>query len=559
MEIAAAGWLAVFFFLLVVACPPAVVAEGSPALVGGEEVPRKFVLGGENLAPWANGLLRFSPAASAPSALAPDAKFPLVLAEKRTRRPDVLDKFRLYRGGWDITNKHYWASVGFTGAAGFLLALLWFISFGLAFGAHHCCRWRMAIKEREAFRSQWICLLLLTVFTCAASTGCILLSVGQDEFLGEGLDTLGFVVNQSDFTVQVLKNVTDFLSLAKIVNVDQIYLPSDVQLKIDKLIVDLNDAASMLSEKTTENSSKIRQVFNDMRSTLIVLAVGMLFLAILGFLLSILGCKNAICIFIVSGWLLVAVAFILCGIFVIIDNAVGDTCTAMDDWVHNPQAETALSNILPCVNEQTTNLTLHQSKEVILQIVNIVNKAISSIANSDHASRDNGYFYNQSGPLMPYLCSPYDTLLHDRQCEPEEVSFVNASMVWQNYICAVSDSGKCISPGRVTAKIYNELVAAVNVSYALDHYTPFLLSLQDCKFVRETFNSITTLYCPRLKLDLRLVNAGLALICAGIMLCLILWIFYANRPQREEVFAKPSEVRIAAGSDIPRQSKDAPI
>ena len=110
-------------------------------------------------------------------------------------------------------------------------------------------------------------------------------------------------------------------------------------------------------------------------------------------------------------------------------SAVGDTCTAMDDWVHNPQAETALSNILPCVNEQTTNLTLHQSKEVILQIVNIVNKAISSIANSDHASRDNGYFYNQSGPLMPYLCSPYDTLLHDRQCEPEEVSFVNASMV----------------------------------------------------------------------------------------------------------------------------------
>lgn len=110
-------------------------------------------------------------------------------------------------------------------------------------------------------------------------------------------------------------------------------------------------------------------------------------------------------------------------------SAVGDTCTAMDDWVRNPQAETALSNILPCVDEQTTNLTLHQSKEVIRQVVNIVNKAISSIANSDHASQDDGYFYNQSGPLMPYLCSPYDTQLHDRQCEPEEVSFVNASVV----------------------------------------------------------------------------------------------------------------------------------
>lgn len=88
--------------------------------------------------------------------------------------------------------------------------------------------------------------------------------MGQDEFHGEGLDTLGFVVNQSDFTVQVLKNVTDFLSLAKTINVHHLYLPSDVQLKIDNLIGDLDDAASVLSEKTTENSSKIRQVFNDM-------------------------------------------------------------------------------------------------------------------------------------------------------------------------------------------------------------------------------------------------------------------------------------------------------
>lgn len=111
----------------------------------------------------------------------------------------------------------------------------------------------------------------------------------------------------------------------------------------------------------------------------------------------------------------------------------------------------------------------------------------------------------------------------------------------------------------MTTKIYNELVAAVNVSYALDHYTPFLLSLQDCKFVRETFNSITTIYCPHLKFDLRLVNAGLALISTGIVLCLIVWIFYANRLQREEVFAKPSEARIVAPSDIPRQSRDTPI
>jgi len=118
--------------------------------------------------------------------------------------------------------------------------------------------------------------------------------------------------------------------------------------------------------------------------------------------------------------------------------------------------------------------------------------------------------------------------------------------VWQNYICAVSESGLCTSPGRITPDIYNELVAAVNVSSALDHYAPPLLSLQDCNFVRETFNTITTFYCPDLEHSLTMVNVGLALISTGVMLCLILWIVYANRPRREVFVTTLSEVKVSA-------------
>ncbi|CAL9092508.1 unnamed protein product [Musa textilis] len=532
---ATVGGLVAFSVLLLLASAPAASGASSHVVLGGGEISPKSILGGENLAPWANGLLRFSPVASGPPALAPDAKIPLVLAEKRTRRPDILNKFSMYRGGWDVTNKHYWASVGFTGAAGFGLAFIWFISFALALGTHHCCRWSIEIDEKNSSCSKQICFLLLLVFTCAALIGCVLLSVGQDEFHGEVLDTLDFVVNQSDFTVQVLKNVTDFLLLAKTISVDQLSLPRDVQNKVDKINVDLNDAANTLSGETAKSSGKIRQVFDDIRCTLIVVATMMLLLAILGFLLSVLRHKHAIYIFIISGWLLVAVTFVLCGFFVIVSNAVGDTCAAMGEWVHNSRAETSLSNILPCVDEQTTNLTLYRSKEVIVQLVNVVNTAISSQVKT--------VSYNQSGTLMPPLCSPYDSRMHERQCEPGEVSFVTASKVWQNYACDGSDSGLCGTAGGVTPEVYNQLVAAVNASYALDHYTPFLLNLQNCQFVRGAFNSITTFFCPRLKLDLRMVTAGLGLISSGVMLCLILWVFYANRPQREEVFAKQHGIK----------------
>lgn len=92
--------------------------------------------------------------------------------------------------------------------------------------------------------------------------GCVLLSMGQDEFHREAVDTLNYVVNQSDYTVQTLLNVTGYMSLAKTVNVAQVFLPSDVKDDIDKLNVDLNNAADTLRQTTHVNSRKIRSVFD---------------------------------------------------------------------------------------------------------------------------------------------------------------------------------------------------------------------------------------------------------------------------------------------------------
>nr|GEU65233.1 ion transport domain-containing protein [Tanacetum cinerariifolium] len=462
------------------------------------------ILGEDSLGHFGNGIVSSS-AAEAPGP-ASEPSGTLVLAGSRTKRPDILNRFKKYRGGWDITNKHYWASVGFTGAAAFIIAIIWFVFFGLAMITHHYFRWRIDIKGKESQRSQILCLVLLIVFTLAAATGCILLSVGQDEFHSEAIDTLNYVVNQSDYTVQTLVNITGYLALAKTVNVAQFYLPSDVKDSIDKLNIDLNKASDTLGRKTHQNSQKIRTVFDAVRSSMITVAIVMLLVSILGLYLSILGHKNAIHLFTIGGWLLVVVTLLLCGVFVILNNAISDTCMAMGQWVNHQHAETALSNILPCVDQSTTNQTLYKSK--------------------------------QSGPLMPYVCTPYDSQLQERECSSEEVSMSNASLVWQNYTCTVTESGLCTSTGRLTPEMYQQLTGAVNISYALQHYTPPLLSFQDCNFVRETFTTITSNHCRPLQRHLHLVNAGLVLVSVGIMLSLALWIVYANRPQREEVFAK---------------------
>lgn len=488
--------------------------------------------------PWMRGLKQILPVlATGPVAVdanTTDSKSndSLILAEIRTRRPDILHKFKRYSGGWNITNKHYWASVGFTGAPGFILALLWFTVFGLALYILCCCRQRIKGEQQGFLPSYWISLLLLIVFTFAAVVGCSLLSLGQDKFHREISDTLKFVVKQSDVVVDNLRNVTEYLADAKTISVAQTVIPEDERNQIEKLNENLIRAADELEGITTDSADKMQKALDIVRDALIVVAGVMILLAVLGLLLAVLGFRHIIYILVVIGWLLVVGTFILCGVFTVLNNAITDACVAMQEWVDHPNADTTLDGMLPCVDKSTTNQTLYKSKEVTSDLVNVTNQVITNVANGGTA------YYNQTGPQMPQLCNPYDYMLNDRQCLPEEVNFTNAAQVWQNYVCTVSN-GMCVTQGRVTPNISAQLVTAVNLSYGLQHYTPFLLNLTDCTFVRETFTTIRQSYCPELQLHVKWVYIGLALVSVGVMLSLIFWIIYTHQTDHKVEYRKP--------------------
>ncbi|CAO2204876.1 unnamed protein product [Urochloa humidicola] len=497
----------------------------------------------KNLGPWAKGLLRGMPAAAAGPAMAPVAKYPLILAEDRTRRPDVLHHLRMYEGGWNVTNKHYWASVSFTGVSGFLLAALWFIFFGMA--AVGRCYFGSRMAKEKISHADVVRPVLLVVVALTLIAGCIVLLYGQSKFHEEATQTVDFVVNQSDFTIQSLRNVTEYLSFAKTITVAALYLPSDVQDQIDNLKGDLNKAADTISQKTAENYIRIRKALHIMSVVLICIAVLLPVLAFLGYVLELYGPRYTVYIFVTLCCKMVAALFILLGIFLILNSAAKDTCEAMDQWAQQPQAETALSNILPCVDESTTNRTLYQSKEVVVMLVRIVNRAISALSNRRP-------HHKHPGQLMPYLCSPYDSNFNDRLCKPREVTFENATAAWQNYTCLTQDTDLCSGNKTLTPEIYGQLVLAANVSYALYHYAPVLLNFQDCKFVRATFSTIASQYCPPVERDLGLVSAGVALIASGLILYLV-WMLFADRPQREEVSDLAPGSRITPVDSSPLQ------
>ncbi|PRQ46236.1 hypothetical protein RchiOBHm_Chr2g0086861 [Rosa chinensis] len=463
----------------------------------------------------------------------------LILAKERTRRKDPLDDFHKYTGGWNISNGHYWASVAWTAVPFFLIAGLWFVIFGLSLTlicfCYCCCPREPYGYSRTAYA---LSLILLIFFTVAAIVGCIVLYTGQAKFHSSTTKTLDYVVNQADTTVESLRNLSGYLGAAKRIGVDSVFLPSDVQSNIDTTITKLNSAATKLSDTTEKNSDRIDDGLDSVRLALIVLAAVMLCLAFLGFLFSILGMQAFVYFLVIIGWILVAGTFILCGVFLLLHNVVADACVSMDEWVQHPTAHTALDDLLPCVDNATAQETSSRSKDTTYNLVSMVDKVINNFSNLNNPVPQLGpLYFNQSGPLLPVLCNPYNADLSDRKCALGEVELKNATQVWKSYVCEVNTAGICITPGRLTPIFYDQMEAAVNVSYGLYRYGPFLVDLQDCTFVRDTFTDISNRNCPGLRKHSSWIYIGLVMVSAAVMLSLIFWVIYA-RERRHRVYTK---------------------
>ncbi|KAH1232723.1 hypothetical protein GmHk_09G025309 [Glycine max] len=298
----------------------------------------------------------------------------LILAQRRTTRKDPLDNYNHYTGGWNISNRHYIASVVFTAVPFFVVAAVWFVIFGLSLSficlCYCCCPREPYGYSRLAYA---LSLIFLVLFTLAAIVGCVLLYTAQGKFHGSTTNTLKSLVSQADFTAENLRNV---------------------------------------------------------RRDLVILAAVMLFLAFLGFLFSIFGLQGLVYFLVIVGWILVAGTFILCGVFLFLHNVVADTCVAMDEWVQNPTAHTALDEILPCVDNATAQETLFRTRDVTHQLANLLGNIVSNVTNRNLPPAAGPLYYNQSGPLMPPLCNPFNNDLTNRSCADGEVSLDKAAENW---------------------------------------------------------------------------------------------------------------------------------
>ncbi|KAJ0663755.1 putative transmembrane protein [Helianthus annuus] len=473
----------------------------------------------------------------------------LVLAQERTTRKDPLNKFRKYKGGWNIKERHYWASVAFTGAPFFVVGAIWFVIFGLFLSitcfCYCCCRKEPFGYSKTAYT---VSLVLLILFTITTIVGCIVLYTGQGKFNSSTKKALKYIAHQAEITAKTLGNVSDDLAAAKKIAVAQVFLPVDVQADIDKIQTKLNASAIELSKRTEANKKDIQKILRTVRIMLIVISVGMLLLTFIGLMFSILGMQCIVYTLVLFGWIFVTLTFILCSVFLCLHNATADSCEAMNQWVQNPTAHTTLDDILPCVDNTTAHDTSKRSKEVTVQLITVINQVIRNVTNGNFAPSNAPLYYNQSGPTMPPLCNPFNPDFTNRTCEPGEVPLSNASSVYSKYVCQVSSNQICTTTGRLTPDSFNQMSAGIELGYSLWLYGPFLVDLQDCTFVRKTFTDISRDHCPGLCHYLNWIYVGLLMVSLAVMFSLVCWVIYA-RERRHRVYTNTVIGRSGRGGE----------
>lgn len=109
--------------------------------------------------------------------------------------------------------------------------------------------------------------------------------------------------------------------------------------------------------------------------------------------------------------------------------------------------------------------------------------------------------------------------------------------VWKKYVCEDSKNDECVSKGRLSPSLYSAMTMAVNVSYGFYYYSPFLVDLADCDFVRQSFVTISKDHCPGLQSQSKWMYIGLVVVSAAVMSSSIFWIAH-GREQKHRYYTK---------------------
>ncbi|XP_019448543.1 PREDICTED: uncharacterized protein LOC109351531 isoform X2 [Lupinus angustifolius] len=450
---------------------------------------------------------------------APDNVSEPIRKHNNTIRADPLDNLKKYRGGFNITNKHYWSSVVFTGVYGYAIGVLWLLC-GIVYGVflvatNFCCLSDRENRTRKIFPcnckgcglSPIPLAILLTILAMAAS-GFVL--AGSSKFHSQARTSLDIIINTANVASETIHNATGALRdiqgdlVESSVNVDE-------SGKLNSTIESFDATAENIVKRARKNRRLINKVFKVVFVITIVIISLNLVAVIASTVSGVLKLRRVLYLLVILCWLMTVICWLLLGVYFFLENFSDDVCTALNNFQENPY-NNSLSSIVPCDELLSAESVL---SEISAGIYNLVNKVNANIS-------------NRQGKLLPnlvYICNPFsgppEYTYQPENCSANTIQIGDVPKVLEPYTCF--DDESCGNGDFLTGSEY-ELVKAYtsSIQKLLDVY-PRTEHLLGCQLVKDAFSQILQKHCKPLKKFSRMTWIGLVVLGSIMVFTVVLW------------------------------------
>ncbi|XP_065007863.1 uncharacterized protein LOC135638599 isoform X3 [Musa acuminata AAA Group] len=430
----------------------------------------------------------------------------------RTERVDPLDSFKKYKGGYNITNKHYWSSTVYTGRYGYIIGTIWLVG-----GLVSACVLRIATKtcsvrkERKQKKrlpcSKKYCvspMLIGILLTCLSLVASGIVLGGSFKFYSRVKSIENIIVETSEEASQTIYNVTE--AVAAMESVNNLYGGIEESSNLNSTSQMLYDEAANI-QRQAENRMHLVNKGIKMLKVVTIFSIVLNLIAVLVVLaLRSLRLYQAMYLFITLCWLLTFFFWINFGLYFFLYKFSGDTCAALDGYQLNPQNST-LSSILRCSEHLPSNFGLQDIRAGIHDTIDQVNSNISTVKSSIL-------------PDLEYICNPFSgPPQYSYQPDNCSSNTIKIGDIPEKYTYSASDDG-ARSQGEFVSDNNYTRVLVYSMQKLLDGF-PHMGRLANCQLVKDAFSKILLKECKPLRNYAHLTCAALAVLSV-IMVLLVL-------------------------------------
>lgn len=445
-----------------------------------------------------------------------------------TIRVDPLDHFNKYRGGYDITNKHYWSSTIFTGVPGYAIGVVWLLC-GVGYGGFllvttiWCKRDKRKLKKKRSpcYKQCYLWhILLASFFTILAIVASGLVLGGNAKFHSRARTVVDIIMETANKASGTIYNTTGAMR-----NIRQNLETTDVGAEASNFLTSTSDKLDVEAAGIERQARKNRRLIDKGLKIVYIITtvtislnlVAVIALSVSGFLKF----RRALYWLIVFCWFLTFLCWLFFGIYFFLENFSSDTCTALEDFQQNPY-NNSLSSILPCDELLSAKSVLSNVSAGIYDLVNEVNTNISSLQQTSSLN-------------LAHVCNPFSAppeyQYQAGNCPANTIPIGEIPQVLKVFTCSDTDNGTCNNGEFISTSHFKTVEAYTTAIQSLLNAYPGMEDLVECQTVKDAFSEILIKHCKPLKRYIRIVWVAMVFLSVVMGVLVLVWTTQAHHEQ----------------------------